>query len=335
MKKNISLKSHNSFGVDVISKEFYSVESEQQALNILRLLKEKKVIILGGGTNILFTGDVKTPIINIKIKGIKIIYETSNSVHISIGAGEVWDEFVRWAISKNLGGIENLISIPGYVGAAPIQNIGAYGVEIKDVLISCSGFHIKTLEKKKFNSNECEFSYRSSIFKKSLKNKFLITKVVLKLSKNNHKIHRSYKSLSDVIKNKKIKNPTIKVIGEIVSSIRKDKLPDPSLIGNSGSFFKNPIISRNTLTRLKARFSGLVFYKENEVKYKLSAAWLVENCGFKKIIEKNVGVYKNQALVIINLGNATGNEIYLFSQKIKSTVLEKFDILLEEEVNIV
>ena len=335
MKKNISLKSHNSFGVDVISKEFYNIKSEDQALKVLNLLKEKKIIILGGGTNILFTDDIEKPIINIKIKGIKIIYESNNSVHISIGAGEVWDEFVRWAISKNLGGVENLISIPGYVGAAPIQNIGAYGVEIKDVLISCSGFLIKNLEKKKFKSIECEFSYRSSIFKKSLKNKFIITEVVLKLSKNNHKIHRAYKSLDDVIKNKKIKNPTIKDIGEIVSDIRKYKLPDPSLIGNSGSFFKNPIVSQDTLTRLKERFSGLVFYKENGSKYKLSAAWLIENCGFKKIKEKNVGVYKNQALVITNLGNATGKEIYSFSQKIKSTVLEKFDILLEEEVNII
>ena len=335
MKKNISLKSHNSFGVDVISKEFYNIKSEDQALKVLDLLKEKKIIILGGGTNILFTDDIEKPIINIKIKGIKIIYESNNSVHISIGAGEVWDEFVRWAISKNLGGVENLISIPGYVGAAPIQNIGAYGVEIKDVLISCSGFLIKNLEKKKFKSIECEFSYRSSIFKKSLKNKFIITEVVLKLSKNNHKIHRAYKSLDDVIKNKKIKNPTIKDIGEIVSDIRKYKLPDPSLIGNSGSFFKNPIVSQDTLTRLKERFSGLVFYKENGSKYKLSAAWLIENCGFKKIKEKNVGVYKNQALVITNLGNATGKEIYSFSQKIKSTVLEKFDILLEEEVNII
>ena len=335
MKKNISLKSHNSFGVDVISKKFYSINSEDQALKVLNLLKEKKIIILGGGTNILFTDDIEKPIINIKIKGIKIIYESNNSVHISIGAGEVWDEFVRWAISKNLGGVENLISIPGFVGAAPIQNIGAYGVEIKDVLISCSGFLIKNLEKKKFKSIECEFSYRSSIFKKSLKNKFVITEVVLKLSKNNHKIHRAYKSLDDVIKNKKIKNPTIKDIGEIVSDIRKYKLPDPSLIGNSGSFFKNPIVSQDTLTRLKERFSGLVFYKEHGSKYKLSAGWLIENCGFKKIKEKNVGVYKNQALVITNLGNATGKEIYSFSQKIKSTVLEKFDILLEEEVNII
>ena len=335
MKKNISLKSHNSFGVDVISKEFYYIKSEDQALKVLNLLKEKKIIILGGGTNILFTDDIKKPIINIKIKGIKIIYESNSSVHISIGAGEVWDEFVRWAISKNLGGVENLISIPGFVGAAPIQNIGAYGVEIKDVLISCSGFLIKNLEKKKFKSIECEFSYRSSIFKKSLKNKFIITEVVLKLSKNKHKIHRAYKSLDDVIKNKKIKNPTIKDIGEIVSEIRKHKLPDPSLIGNSGSFFKNPIVSQDTLTKLKERFSGLVFYKENRSKYKLSAAWLIENCGFKKIKDKNVGVYKNQALVITNLGNATGKEIYSFSQKIKSTVLEKFDILLEEEVNII
>lgn len=335
MKKNISLKSYNSFGVDVISNEFYEVYSENEVLKTLNSLKDRKVFILGGGSNILFTNNVQTPIINVKIKGIKIISENNNHVSVSIGAGEIWDDFVKWAISKNLGGVENLISIPGYVGGAPIQNIGAYGVEIKNVFLSCSGYFIDTLEKKEFKINDCQFSYRSSIFKKSLKNKFIITEVVLQLSKNNHKINKTYKSLNDVIKSKKVKDPTIKDIAEIVSDIRKDKLPDPSLIGNSGSFFKNPIVSQDTLTKLKERFKELVFYKENEVKYKLSAAWLIENCGFKNIKEKNVSVYKNQALVITNLGNATGKEIYSFSQKIKSKVLEKFDILLEEEVNII
>ena len=335
MKKNISLKSYNSFGVDVISREFHEVSSEEEVIKTLKLLKTKKVFILGGGTNILFTKNVQIPIINIKIKGIKIISENNNYVTISIGAGEIWDDFVKWAISKNFGGVENLISIPGFVGGAPIQNIGAYGVEIKDVFVSCSGYFLDTIQKKNFKINDCQFSYRSSIFKKSLKNKFIITELVLKLSKKNHKINKSYKSLNDAIKNQKIKNPTLKDIAEIVVEIRKSKLPNPSLIGNSGSFFKNPIISNEVLNRLKQNFSKLVYYKESDTKYKLSAAWLIENCGFKNNEEKNVGVYKNQALVIINLGNATGKEILLYSKKIKSTVLEKFDILLEEEVNII
>ena len=335
MKKNISLKSYNSFGVDVISKEFYEVSSEAEVIKTLKLLKNKKVFILGGGTNILFTSNVQIPVINVKIKGIKIISENNNYVNISIGAGEIWDDFVKWAIAKNLGGVENLISIPGYVGGAPIQNIGAYGVEIKDIFISCSGYFLNTLEKKKFKLNDCQFSYRSSIFKKSLKNKFIITEVVLQLSKTNHKISKSYKSINDALNKKKIQNPSIKDIARIVSKIRENKLPNPSLIGNSGSFFKNPIVSVAVVNKLKQKFSKMVYFKESVSKYKLSAAWLIENCNFKNIEEKNVGVYKNQALVIINLGNATGKEILLFSKKIKSTVLEKFDILLEEEVNII
>ena len=319
----------------MISKEFYEVRSEEEVIKTLNLLKDKKVFILGGGTNILFTSNVQIPIVNVKIKGVKIISENDNYVNISIGAGEIWDDFVKWAISKNFGGVENLISIPGYVGGAPIQNIGAYGVEIKDVFISCSGYFIDTLEKKKFKLNNCQFSYRSSIFKKSLRNKFIITEVVLQLSKNNHKISKSYISINDAINKKKIQNPKIKDIAEIVSKIRGKKLPDPSLIGNSGSFFKNPIVSIELLNKLNQKFSKLVYFKVSESKYKLSAAWLIENCGFKNIKEKNVGVHKNQALVIINLGNATGKDIRLFSEKIKSTVLEKFDILLEEEVNIV
>ncbi len=335
MKKNISLKSYNSFGVDVISREFHEVSSEEEVIKTLKSLKNKKVFILGGGTNILFTKNVQIPVINVKIKGMKIISENNNYVTISIGAGEIWDDFVKWAISKNFGGAENLISIPGFVGGAPIQNIGAYGVEIKDIFVSCSGYFLDTIEKKKFKLNDCQFSYRSSIFKKSLRNQFIITEVVLQLSKTNHKISKSYNSIKDAMNKKKIQNPTIKDIASIVSEIRENKLPNPSLIGNSGSFFKNPIVTIELLNKLKKKFSKLVYFKESVSKYKLSAAWLIENCGFKNIEEKNVGVYRNQALVIINLGNATGKEILLFSKKIKSTVLEKFDILLEEEVNII
>ena len=319
----------------MISREFHEVSSEEEVIKTLKLLKTKKVFILGGGTNILFTKNVQIPIINIKIKGIKIISENNNYVTISIGAGEIWDDFVKWAISKNFGGVENLISIPGFVGGAPIQNIGAYGVEIKDIFVSCSGYFLDTIEKRKFELNDCQFSYRSSIFKKSLRNKFIITEVVLQLSKTNHKISKSYNSIKDAMNKKKIQNPTIKDIASIVSEIRENKLPNPSLIGNSGSFFKNPIVTIELLNKLKKKFSKLVYFKESVSKYKLSAAWLIENCGFKNIEEKNVGVYRNQALVIINLGNATGKEILLFSKKIKSTVLEKFDILLEEEVNII
>ena len=301
----------------------------------LALKAYPKKFVISGGSNMLLTKDIDALVLHINIKGISVVEEDDDMVVVQAMAGENWHEFVMWAIDRGYGGIENLSLIPGNVGTAPIQNIGAYGVEIKDIFVSCSGYFLNTLEKKKFELNDCQFSYRSSIFKKSLRNKFIITEVVLKLSKTNHKISKSYKSINDALNKKKIHNPSIKDIARIVSKIRENKLPNPSSIGNSGSFFKNPIVSTEVLNKLKQKFSKLVYFKESESKYKLSAAWLIENCGFKNIEEKNVGVYKNQALVIINLGNATGKEILLFSEKIKSTVLEKFDILLEEEVNIV
>ena len=333
--KKISLRPYNSFGVDAYAKDFVSVESEKEIVEFLKKNKSKSLLILGGGTNILFKKDVDYPVLKIDIKGIEIINEDDNEVLISVGAGENWNELVWWCIENDFGGIENLVSIPGNVGSAPIQNIGAYGKEIREVIENCRGVFIDNYSLKIFKNEECNFSYRSSIFKEDLKNKFIITNVTLRLTKKNHKINSEYYSLKNDLEENGIKNPTIKRIAQSVSNIRKEKLPDYEKIGNAGSFFKNPIIDKSKLKKIKSLYPDIISYDIGKSNYKIPAGWLIEKCGFKGIKQKKVSVYEKQALVIINLGDAKGIDIYSFSQKIKETVREKFDILLEEEVSII
>tara|TARA_B100001093_G_scaffold188665_1_gene181228 strand:+ start:5966 stop:6970 length:1005 start_codon:yes stop_codon:yes gene_type:complete len=332
--KKTSLKRYNSFGVDVKAINLIPIESEIEIINFLEKKKNEKLLILGGGTNILFTKDIEYPILKIEIKGIEIINEDEDEVLVSVGAGENWNDLVWWSIENNFGGIENLVSIPGNVGSAPIQNIGAYGKEIKEVIENCRGVFIENSTIKIFNKQECKFSYRSSVFKEELKNKFIISNVTIRLSKKNHIINTDYSSLKNALIESGLANPSIKNIAECVHTIRCNKLPNYKKIGNAGSFFKNPIIKKNKLKEIKSSYPEIINHKIKGSEYKISAAWLIDNSGFKKIKENNVTVYKNQALVIINNGNATGIDIYNFSQKIKKTVRKKFDILLEEEVNI-
>ena len=332
--KKTSLKQYNSFGVDVKALNLISIKSEIEVINFLEKKKNEKLLILGGGTNILFTKDIEYPILKIEIKGIEIINENEDEVLVSVGAGENWNDLVWWSIENNFGGIENLVSIPGNVGSAPIQNIGAYGKEIKDVIDSCRGIFIENSTMKIFNKQECKFSYRNSIFKEELKDKFIISNVKIRLTKRNHIINTNYGSLKNALVESGFTNPSIKNIAECVHTIRSNKLPNYKKVGNAGSFFKNPIIKKNKLKKVKASYPEIVNYKTKGSLYKISAAWLIEMCGFKKIKENNVTVYKNQALVIINNGNAKGTDIYNFSQKIKKSVRKKFDILLHEEVNI-
>ena len=334
MKTQISsLKEYNTFGVEVLANNFNKAENEDE---ILSFLSENKNVplILGGGSNILFKNNINKPILKIEIKGIEIIEENENTVYISVGAGENWNDFVKWTLVKNYGGIENLSLIPGNVGSAPIQNIGAYGVELKDVFQSCRAISIDNKILKTFNKEQCNFTYRSSIFKEKLKNKYIISRVTFKLSKINHVINSEYKPLKDLLKIKGNLNPTIQDISKLVIKIRTNKLPDPKKIGNCGSFFKNPIISNSKFKNLNEYFSSVPNYKISENEVKIPAAWLIEECGFKGKIEGKTGTHKKHALVIVNNGGATGKEIYDFSQKIKKSVLKKFNILLEEEVNI-
>ena len=334
MKTQISsLKEYNTFGVEVFANDFNKAENEDEILNFLS--ENKNVpLILGGGSNILFKNNINKPILKIEIKGIEIIEENENTVYVSVGAGENWNDFVKWTLVKNYGGIENLSLIPGNVGSAPIQNIGAYGVELKDVFQSCRAISIDNKILKTFNKEQCNFTYRSSIFKEKLKNKYIISRVTFKLSKINHVINSEYKPLKDLLKIKGNLNPTIQDISKLVIKIRTNKLPDPKKIGNCGSFFKNPIISNSKFKNLNEYFSSVPNYKISENEVKIPAAWLIEECGFKGKNEGKTGIHKKHALVIVNNGGATGKEIYDFSQKIKKSVLKKFNILLEEEVNI-
>ena len=332
---NTSLKNYNSFGIDAISSSFNIVNSELEITSFLKETNYTQPIILGGGTNILFKNDVDKDILKINLKGIKIYNETNTYVDVSVGAGEIWDDLVKWSIAKNYGGLQNLSLIPGNVGSAPIQNIGAYGVELKETFLNCRAISIDSGSIKVFKNNECKFSYRSSIFKEELKNKYIISNVTFRLSKKDHQINFSYEPLRDNLIKKNINIPTIKDISNSVIEIRSSKLPDPKIIGNCGSFFKNPIISKIDFKNLNQKEKNIPFFNISFNEIKIPAAWLIEKCGFKGIKEGNTGTHNKHALIIINLGNATGKEIFDFSQKIKKAVLRKFNILLEEEVNII
>ena len=334
MKTHISsLKEFNTFGIDVLANNFNKAKNEDE---ILHFLIENKCnpLILGGGSNILFKNNINKPILKIEIKGIQITEENENSIYVSVGAGENWNDFVRWSLAKNYGGIENLSLIPGNVGSAPIQNIGAYGAELKDVFHSCRAISIDNKIIKTFNKDECNFTYRSSIFKEKLKNKYVISRVTFRLSKTNHVINSEYKPLKNLLNDRGILTPTIQDISKLVIEIRTNKLPDPKKIGNCGSFFKNPIISNLKFKNLFKKFNTIPNYKISKNEVKIPAAWLIEECGFKGKIEGKTGTHKKHALVIVNNGGATGEEIFNFSQNIKKSVLKKFNILLEEEVNI-
>jgi len=328
-----SLKEFNTFGIDVLANNFNKAKNEDE---ILHFLIENKCnpLILGGGSNILFKNNINKPILKIEIKGIQIIEENENSIYVSVGAGENWNDFVRWSLAKNYGGIENLSLIPGNVGSAPIQNIGAYGAELKDVFHSCRAISIDNKIIKTFNNDECNFTYRSSIFKEKLKNKYVISRVTFRLSKTNHVINSEYKPLKNLLNERGIITPTIQDISKLVIEIRTNKLPDPKKIGNCGSFFKNPIISNLKFKNLFKKFNTIPNYKISKNEVKIPAAWLIEECGFKGKIEGKTGTHKKHALVIVNNGGASGEEIYKFSQNIKKSDLKKFNILLEEEVNI-
>lgn len=333
--KKTSLKPYNSFGVNAYAADFIEIELEKDILSFLEKNKNQNLFVLGGGTNILFKNDIDYPVLKINIKGIEIINEDDYEVLVSVGAGENWNELVWWCIENDFGGIENMVSIPGNVGSAPIQNIGAYGKEIKDVIENCRGVFTENGSIKIFSNEECCFSYRSSIFKEDLKNKFIISNVTLRLTKKNHKIISEYLDLKNDLIENGINSPTIKNIAESVSKIRANKLPNYNKIGNAGSFFKNPIIDSLKFKTIKKLYPNIISYGLGKSRFKIPAGWLIEQCGFKDIKKKKVSVYKKQALVIINLGDAKGIDIFNFSQKIKKTVNEKFNILLEEEVNII
>ncbi len=331
IQKNISLKKYNTFGIDVMASEFIHITS---VVNLQKILREKRnYFILGGGSNMLLTSNIKNPILYVNLKGIEVINEYQSTVYVSVNAGENWHQFVLWCLRNNFGGVENLSLIPGNVGTSPIQNIGAYGVEVKDTIHRVNAVEIKTRKIVSFKNSACEFGYRNSIFKNKAKGKYIITNVIFKLTKIKHQLKYSYGAIKTELEKKQLKKPSIIDISNAIIKIRTEKLPDPNKIGNSGSFFKNPVVNRNTFLKIQAKNKTMPFYKM-ETNYKIPAGWLIEQCGFKGKRFGNTGAHKNQALVLVNYGNATGIEVLNLAKKIQETVQKKFGITLEMEVNI-
>ncbi len=336
IQENVSLKKYNSFGLDVKAKYFVELTNNDDVKELLKLddLHYAKRLIIGGGSNILFTKDYDGLIAKISTKGNKVLEENDKDVLVESCAGEKWNDFVTYCVEKELYGVENLSLILGTVGAAPVQNIGAYGAELKDVFESLQGININTGEEKTYLKNECKFDYRDSIFKGELKDKFLITKVILRLSKEK-KFNLNYRAFQSYLKPGEQKNITLKQVSELVKKIRRDKLPNPKKYGNAGSFFKNPEVDKDKIDELHERFEDIVHFKVTEEKYKIAAGWLIEKCGFRGKNIGNVGTYKRQALIVINFGEATGNEIKNFTEQIQNAVHKKFGVNLIPEVNII
>ncbi|MEM1258545.1 MAG: UDP-N-acetylmuramate dehydrogenase [Bacteroidota bacterium] len=335
IKENISLKPYNTFGVDVKAKHFVEVTGLVQLQKLLQLSAYPKRFIISGGSNMLLTKDIDALVMYINLKGIQVIEENDNTVTIKVMAGENWHNLVLWTLDQGYGGLENLSLIPGNTGTAPIQNIGAYGVELKDVFLDCEAMNIKTQELEAFNTEDCQFGYRDSIFKNKARGKYIITSVKLRLTKKNHVLHTFYGAIEDELKIMNIVTPSVKDISNAVISIRNKKLPNPEEMGNSGSFFKNPIISKKTFEKFHRKHPNAPFYELDDKEYKIPAGWLIEQCGFKGKRFGDAGVHKKQALVLVNHGRAKGAEILELAEKIQGTVANTFGIRLTSEVNII
>jgi UDP-N-acetylmuramate dehydrogenase len=348
VQSNISLKVYNTFGIDVLARYFAAFDSVDALGQLLqyddaRAAAQKNqtpILVLGGGSNMLFTKDFDGIVLKNEIKGIEVINEDDDHVYIKAGAGENWHQLVLYCISNNLAGMENLSLIPGNVGASPMQNIGAYGVEIKDVFHSLEAFHLKEKVLETFYLNDCAFGYRESVFKKKYKNQFVITSVTYRLNKK-PVLNTSYGAIEQELERMGVKELSIKAVSDAVINIRLSKLPNPAEIGNAGSFFKNPEVEKLIFDKLQSKFTGIVGYHLPNGKVKLAAGWLIEQCGppdalsWKGYRKGDAGCHAKQALVLVNYGHAKGEEILALSEKIIASVNEKFGVLLEREVNII
>ncbi len=332
--QNYPLQKYNTFRIEAYAKYFSKFSSSEELQEMLNEMPVVEKLILGGGSNILFTKDFDGFVLKNEISGIDIVDEDDEYVFVRAGAGVSWHSLVTFCVNNNFGGIENLSLIPGNIGASPMQNIGAYGVEIKDVFFGLEAFHLEEKTIEKFNLGDCNFGYRDSVFKNKYKDQFAILNVTYRLKKN-PEFNISYGAIEEELKKMKVEKLSIKAISDAVISIRTSKLPDPALIGNAGSFFKNPVIAKDKLDALKEDLKDVEFpyYKSGE-NYKIPAGWLIEQCGWKGFRKGDAGCYDKQALVLVNYGNATGKEINDLSEEIKISVKEKFDINLQKEVNI-
>jgi len=331
---NVSLKNYNTFGIDVTAKDFIAVANTNELLKVLQL-NNQTLFILGGGSNMLLTKNIENAlVVHVNIKGKTIIKENDDFAWVTVNAGENWHEFILWSLDKGYGGLENMSLIPGNVGTAPIQNIGAYGKELKDNFIECNTIEVATGKSKTFSKTACEFGYRNSIFKNELKGQYIITSVTFKLTKKNHDLNTGYGAIENELKNQNITTPSLKEISNAVIAIRQSKLPDPKVLGNSGSFFKNPVISQTEFKSFITKFPEAPSYRVSDSEVKIPAGWLIEQAGFKGKQFGDAGVHKNQALVLVNYGNASGQEIWDLAMMIKTAVFKQFGIKINPEVNI-
>lgn len=336
VQSNVSLRHLNTFGLDADARYFVNVSSVDELTAVLRdpVWKGIPKFILGGGSNILLTQDIDALVIHPGIKGINVLEETEETVTLEVGAGEVWHDFVMHCVDNGYGGVENLSLIPGTVGAAPMQNIGAYGVEIKSVIESVEAVDIESGQKRVFSNAECEFGYRESIFKKALKHQYVITGATFRLSKK-PVLNAAYGDVQKTLQEMGAKNPTIRDISEAIMQIRRSKLPDPAEIGNAGSFFKNPEIPVAQFAQLRETFPEVPGYPVDAETVKVPAGWLIERAGWKGYREGEIGVHARQALVLVNYGGGTGAQIKALAEKIQASVAERFGIRLNAEVNFI
>jgi UDP-N-acetylmuramate dehydrogenase len=335
ISENVSLKPYNTFGIDALARYFVTISTLEQLKELLEqdLLKKMPLLILGGGSNVLFAGNFEGIVVRIANKGIDVIKDDEEEAIIRVSAGENWHEFVLWCINRGLGGVENLSLIPGNVGSCPIQNIGAYGVEVKECIHSLSAFHLDSGEQFELRKEDCLFGYRNSIFKNELKGKVIIWNVTFRLSRKSE-LHLKYGAIQQELDFMGISDPGIKDISEAVCHIRQSKLPDPALIGNAGSFFKNPSVNADQAAALKKSFPGISMYSLPDGNIKLAAGWMIEQCGWKGYRNGDSGVHPKQALVLVNYGNATGSELIELAGRIQESVFEKFGVRIEMEVNV-
>ncbi len=331
--ENYPLKPYNTFSIDAKAKFFNSFSFVEELEETLLMYSEYPVFILGGGSNILFTKDYNGAVLKNDIKGIELQHEDADHVYVKVGAGENWHQFVLHCIDHNWAGIENLSLIPGNIGASPIQNIGAYGVELDDVFWSLEAFHLFEKRIHTFTREDCEFGYRNSIFKERYKDQFAIISVTFQLKKKPI-FHTDYGAITEELEKMGVKDLSIKAVSQAVINIRSSKLPDPQKIANAGSFFKNPEVPTEKYETLKLQFPNFVAYPLAKGSVKLAAGWMIEQCGWKGYRKGDAGCHANQALVLVNYGNATGKEIYDLSEEILQSVKKKFDVVLEREVNI-
>jgi len=337
LKEQQSLKAHNTFHINAHASLFCTISSLNDAISLFRLpaYKEHPSLIVGSGSNILFTNDFAGIVIHNELKGIRAVKETDQHVEVEAASGEQWHSLVMHCVNNNWGGIENLSLIPGTVGAAPMQNIGAYGVEIKDVIITVNAIDRASGDKVTFTAEECRFGYRESVFKHELKEKFLISSVTLRLTKKNHKLNTSYGAIKETLSMMNNAAPAVQSISAAVIAIRRSKLPDPEVIGNAGSFFKNPVVSREHYEALKKSYPTMPGYFSENQSVKVPAAWLIEQDGWKGKRFGDAGVHANHALVLVNYNDAKGKDIQELAMKIQSSIQAKFEIMLTPEVNII